>query len=294
MFHIKICGVREIDDIHAVADSGADAIGLNFFPASVRFVDPTVLKTAELSQVAAQRGLYRVGVFVNESIESIAATAKAIGLEMIQLHGDEPVSFARELSRCGRWPLIRAIKLPKGGLEPAAIEVLARPWIDIGCHPLLDADGGAAHGGSGQTLDWDAVRRWQGQSKQGPNGPNGEGPKGDRPVSLLDQRDQMGTGQVPAPKGDRRISLPAPQDQMGTDQMGTDQMGTGQLLGPKGGPKGDRPFTLAGGLNPANVAEAIRHSGAISVDTASGVESTKGHKDRELIQAFARACRAVM
>jgi phosphoribosylanthranilate isomerase len=50
---------------------------------------------------------------------------------------------------------------------------------------------------------------------------------------------------------------------------------------------------LAGGLTPANVAEAIRASGAAAVDVSSGVESRPGVKDPELIAAFVRAAKQI-
>ncbi len=52
------------------------------------------------------------------------------------------------------------------------------------------------------------------------------------------------------------------------------------------------PWLLAGGLDPGNVAEAIRLSGAVAVDVSSGVERAKGVKDPELIQAFIEAARS--
>ncbi|MGL4311131.1 MAG: phosphoribosylanthranilate isomerase [Paracoccaceae bacterium] len=52
-----------------------------------------------------------------------------------------------------------------------------------------------------------------------------------------------------------------------------------------------RPWMLAGGLTPENVAEAIRLTGARQVDVSSGVESAPGVKDRDRITAFARAAR---
>jgi phosphoribosylanthranilate isomerase len=49
------------------------------------------------------------------------------------------------------------------------------------------------------------------------------------------------------------------------------------------------PWMLAGGLNPQNVAEAIRLTGAEQVDVSSGVESAPGRKDRKLVAAFINA-----
>ena len=138
---------------------------------------------------------------------------------MVQLHGDEPLRLARELAESRQLPVIRAIKLSAGPLAAARIEAAARPWVDVGCHPLLDADAGAAHGGSGKTLHWASIRRWSDEHRQ-------------------------------------------------------------------------TRFTLAGGLNPGNVAEAIRESGAKSVDTASGVEQPRGEKQVDLIAAFVRGCQS--
>ncbi len=213
MFHIKICGVRLQQDVDAAADSAADAIGLNFFPSSIRFVDPADESTRLLSEHAANRKLVRVGVFVNESIETIAETVQRVGLDVVQLHGDETVAMATSLINDG-YTVIRAVKLPIGDLSPDEIELRTATWRAAGALLLLDADAGAAHGGSGKTLDWNAIRRW---------------------------------------------SLKFPGDD----------------------------WVLAGGLHPENVAEAVRQSGAVRVDVASGVEQPRGTKSADRIRSFA-------
>ncbi len=159
MFRIKICGVRLKEDIEAVEASGGDAIGLNFFPPSVRYLDPARPETRELSESARRRGLLCVGVFVNESVERMLEIADTVGLDAIQLHGDESMQVAGELLGRGR-RVIRAVKLPRTALDPESLDERIRPWRDLGCHPLLDADAGAAHGGSGKTLDWPSLREW--------------------------------------------------------------------------------------------------------------------------------------
>ena len=160
MFRVKICGVRRIVDIVATADAGADAIGLNFFRPSVRFVDAVL--ASELSAEAEERGLLRVGVFVNESVESVLAISDQVGLDSVQLHGGETWQDAARLIAAGE-RVIRAIRLPVGRLEPAEIEDRVAPWREIGCDLLLDADAGAQGGGAGLRLDWAAIGRWRAQ-----------------------------------------------------------------------------------------------------------------------------------
>ena len=215
MFHIKICGVQEIVDIEAVFGSGADAIGLNFYPPSCRFIDPEETSAAHLASKAGELGLTRIGVFVNAPVEAMQRASERLELEAVQLHGDEQVGIVSGLHDKGITEVIRAIKLPVGPLTIQAIENRVNPWASLGTHLLLDADGGKNHGGTGKTLDWGTIRQWS------------------------DQR-------------------------------------------------GDVSWTLAGGLNPGNVAAAIAKSGAASVDTASGVEEDRGTKSGRLVSQFSK------
>ncbi|WP_233902868.1 phosphoribosylanthranilate isomerase [Stieleria maiorica] len=217
VFRTKICGVRLAEDVRAVEKSGGDAIGLNFFPQSVRYVDPSDPATGALSELAGRLGLLRVGVFVNESAVEMERIAGSVGLDAIQLHGDERLQTAASLRQAG-WPVLRAIKLPRGPFAGELMRERAAPWIEIGCHLLLDVDAGAAHGGSGKTLDWPSVAAW------------------------AEANPSIG-------------------------------------------------WTLAGGLKPENVRQAIDATGAVSVDTASGVECPRGVKNEARIRAFIAAAR---
>ena len=158
MFRVKICGVRRIKDVSASAESGADAIGLNFFRLSIRFVEFTL--ASELSSEAEDRGLLRVGVFVNESVDSVLAISDQVGLDFVQLHGHESEQDVARLIAAGE-RVIRAIRLPVGRLEPQEIEERVLPWRELGCDLLLDADAGALAGGAGLRLDWPAIGRWR-------------------------------------------------------------------------------------------------------------------------------------
>ncbi|MFG0261679.1 MAG: phosphoribosylanthranilate isomerase [Novipirellula sp. JB048] len=162
MFRIKICGVRFKSDVEAVFTAEADAVGFNFFPPSVRYLDPTAAATRELSTLAAARGLCRVGVFVNEPAAQVASIVAQVGLDAIQLHGDEPLADLAAYQNLGL-PLFRAVKLPGGRLAAEQVERLARPWIEASCQILFDLDAGPIHGGSGKPLDWGGLQRWSAQ-----------------------------------------------------------------------------------------------------------------------------------
>jgi phosphoribosylanthranilate isomerase len=85
-FLVKICGVTSPEDAALVAGAGADAIGVNLWPSSKRFVDDA---RARRVLAAVPAGVLKVGVFVNASPAEVAARVASLGLDRAQLHGDE-------------------------------------------------------------------------------------------------------------------------------------------------------------------------------------------------------------
>ncbi len=140
MFRIKICGVtRPEDAAHAVA-CGAEAIGINFFPGSLRFVPVDLAR--EIVEAVADRAEV-VGVFVNESPGTIVSLCGTLGIRRVQLHGDEPPGDA---SRIPLWRM-RAVHADRAPDLPA---LLAYPCEAF----LFDAGGKDAYGGTGRELAW--------------------------------------------------------------------------------------------------------------------------------------------
>ncbi len=148
MFRIKICGITNIDDCSALVDSDADAIGLNFYRKSKRFVDRQTARTI-CDTVAGK--LLRVGVFVNESVDAVLETVEQTGIDAVQLHGDEPVETLLDLTSV---PVIRAFRCKDGDIS-AVIEFLdhARRQGTSPSAVLLDAYHPSEYGGTGKTLD---------------------------------------------------------------------------------------------------------------------------------------------
>lgn len=155
---VKVCGIRDAETARRVAELGADAVGLNFYRKSPRCVDIKVAK--EISNVLPAE-VARVGVFVNHPIRDVESIATQCGLDLLQLHGDEPPSYVAELQR--RLPqlkLIRAWRMDSDrlkGLQEFLTECRAWNCQLAGC--LLDAHVTGVYGGSGKRVNWQAVAR---------------------------------------------------------------------------------------------------------------------------------------
>ena len=127
---IKICGVTNEKDAQAAIDAGANALGINFYPKSPRFVT-----LDQARRIASVPGSYlRVGVFVNAEPDELLRTVELVGLDVVQVHG----TFRRTPLRT--W---RALQAGERGLDD-----------DQGIEAYLLDTPGAGFGGSGRTFDW--------------------------------------------------------------------------------------------------------------------------------------------
>lgn len=157
MFRVKICGVTRAADVAAIAEAGADAIGLNFYINSPRHVSP---EGARQISGNSPPELTRVGVFVNASAGEIETAIAAADLAWVQLHGDEPPAVVAALPNNVR--VLRALRLGPEGLGPVAVYVQACRLL--GRAPdavLIDSASPGAYGGTGQTADWGALAGWR-------------------------------------------------------------------------------------------------------------------------------------
>ena len=149
---IKFCGVTSLTDAQSAAGAGAWAIGLIFWPGSPRRCDPEV--AAEIA-AALKRRVEVVGVFVNPTLDYVAQVADAVGLTMVQLHGDEGPSFCAEARRRTGCKVIKAARVS----GRAAIRSL-RPFHTD--YHLLDSHVPGRRGGSGETFEWELARAHRG------------------------------------------------------------------------------------------------------------------------------------
>jgi len=145
---VKVCGVTRVEDARVAWAAGADALGLNFYPRSPRYV--TAEKAAELARTRPALGAV-VGVFVNESPDIIRNRVRECGLTSVQLHGDEPPEACAGFGV----PVIKALRV-RG---PEDVE-RARSYVGAGDVAALLLDGAApGYGGRGVGFDWSLVAR---------------------------------------------------------------------------------------------------------------------------------------
>lgn len=205
MTFVKICGITNLKDAKAALNCGADELGFNFFSGSSRN-----LSRSSAREIVDQLpiGPKYIGVFVNEPIDDVLEIAEFVGLDGIQLHGDEDMAYVTEVQKRTNRFVVKAFRVTPSFFVGDALD-----WpLDF---PLFDTHSSQKYGGTGETFDW--------------------------------------------------------------DEFGTDIF----LWFP------DSAY-LAGGLNPENVAEAIRTVRPYAVDVASGVESSPGKKDPRKLEAFIR------
>lgn len=141
MVKIKICGITNLEDAKAAIEFGADALGFVFYNKSPRAISPDNARSI-ISSLPPFTST--VGVFVDEDNTSIEEIASYAGLNVIQLHGDEPPQACRL-----RKKVIKAIRVK----ELADIESL-KSYSSVSAF-LLDAYAPDSYGGTGQIFNWD-------------------------------------------------------------------------------------------------------------------------------------------
>lgn len=146
---IKHCGITTLDDAHRAAEAGAWALGMVFWPGSPRRCE---LAEAELIGASLRRTVQLAGVFVNARLDEIDRAVQAAGLSLVQLHGDEGPAFCGEVARRTGAKIIKAVRVQ----SRATLQAAAAYHTDF---LVLDAHVEGVPGGTGQTIDYELVRK---------------------------------------------------------------------------------------------------------------------------------------
>lgn len=275
---VKICGVRSESEAVAIAEAGADLLGLMLVPTSKRRISletardisasirslrastehepntpsPALSENAPwltthanqlTSSLARVSRPLVVGVFQNAGLDEILHAVAYAQLDLVQLHGSEPTEWARKIPV----PVIRVFHVGSSG---AGIRGITRGGEHQ--YVLLDsvrADGSGMSGGSGKVVDLDLAKEIV-EAGEVPCGDGAAGPGGSGAADGADSDGSSASGPPPVPL----------------------------------------PVILAGGLTPGNVADAIAHVKPWAVDVSGGVEAEGGKsKDLEKVRMFVDA-----
>lgn len=144
---IKICGITREEDLAAAVEAGADALGFVFYGPSPRYVTPE-----RAAQLVSRVPVFvsRVGLFVNESAQTVRGVLAEVPLHLLQFHGDEDAAYCSQFGK----PWIKAARVRAGfDLVEYASAFASAAGV---CGLLLDAHV-EAYGGGGQTFDWSLI-----------------------------------------------------------------------------------------------------------------------------------------
>ncbi|MGA7921716.1 MAG: phosphoribosylanthranilate isomerase [Candidatus Acidiferrales bacterium] len=148
MVKVKICGITNWPDASDAIKAGVNFLGFNFYPKSPRCISPALARriVKRLPEHVAA-----VGVFVNAAKDEMLSIASTVGLDYLQLHGEELPELVMELDQA--IPVIKALRVHQ------AFRVSELSRFKQASAFLLDGFDRRARGGTGKTIDWTLARR---------------------------------------------------------------------------------------------------------------------------------------
>lgn len=154
---IKVCGMRDIENINQLQELDIDFMGLIRYSKSKRFVSDE--QREKIAQQSMNKGT--VGVYVNETFENILQDIIPLKLDVIQLHGDEDVAFAKALLEIDL-KIFKAFQISEGFDFEGLIEwqELARTYQ--GKLFFLFDTATPNYGGSGKKFNWFILDSYKG------------------------------------------------------------------------------------------------------------------------------------
>jgi phosphoribosylanthranilate isomerase len=151
---VKICGITNWTDARRAVEAGVQFLGFNFYRPSPRYIRPALAR--QIIRRLPER-IAVVGVFVNESEVNMLAIARRVGLDFLQLHGDETPEQVARLKEKIR--VIKAIRV-RDSFRPKHLVSFGRASAI-----LLDGFDDRRHGGTGRTFNWNLARNSSGSRR---------------------------------------------------------------------------------------------------------------------------------
>jgi phosphoribosylanthranilate isomerase len=165
MVWIKICGITNLEDAKRISELKVNAIGFVLSTDSPRRVKVETANKIIEALRGEESNISMVGVFVNEEVERVLKYNESLGLDYIQLSGDEEKDYLEDLSKkSGDIKIIKSIRI-RGKGEHCNAEIDEKIEELKGCADfiLLDSYSKDVFGGTGSTFDWDIVKDYSGK-----------------------------------------------------------------------------------------------------------------------------------
>jgi phosphoribosylanthranilate isomerase len=147
MIRIKVCGLRHLENIQAVAELHPDYMGFIFYEKSKRYVGNDFIVPR------VDHSIIKVGVFVNERMEEVIRLTKMNSINYLQLHGDESVSYCKKLKDAG-YTIIKAFSVSSD-----FDFTLLNAYKKVCSYFLFDTKG-ESYGGNGKAFDWSLLKKY--------------------------------------------------------------------------------------------------------------------------------------
>ena len=146
---IKVCGMTSAEQVLQLDDLGVEFAGFIFYPKSPRYVYK-FMPRSELKKIKG-RGINKVGVFVNATIDEVKQTVDDCGLYLVQLHGDETPKYCEQIANYVT--VVKAFRLR----EEDNVLWKVKDYMDIADMFLFDTEG-VNYGGTGKKFDWNLLQ----------------------------------------------------------------------------------------------------------------------------------------
>ena len=159
---LKVCGMRDNENIESLIALKPDFMGFIFYKKSKRFV-------ADFPTIEIPLSIKKVGVFVNESLDTVLDIVEKYNLDSVQLHGNETPEYCEKLKDC------YLERSRKSFSEPHQIEIFKAFSVDDTfdflktedyqkvCDYMLFDTKGKDYGGNGVKFNWDVLQKYKGE-----------------------------------------------------------------------------------------------------------------------------------
>lgn len=150
MTKVKICGLKDAENLEVACASGVNYVGFVFYPKSARHIN---FDTARFLIKLVPSSVQSVGLFVDPDDVLLTESLKAAPFDIIQLHGAETPQRVKEIKELTERPVMKALRVSdKNDVALAESYEPTADWL------LFDTKVKGQHGGTGQSFDWSLLQ----------------------------------------------------------------------------------------------------------------------------------------